>query len=102
MFIALNILYVIAFIWMYWKLTQKPYEWFKDKHLPVPEWVSFALGLTGIFIPFTPLFIDGMLLGTAVYFLNELIYQKTKWSPLADSYVWLKAKVVKLYQGIQS
>lgn len=90
--LALNLLYVGAFV-LFYRYMRRKYGWFKDTHVPVPEWLAFAIGLFGFFIPMTPLFIDGMIIGTVVYFLNEGVYQATNWSPLSDTYVWARKRL---------
>lgn len=92
--IVLNLIYIGLFVAFY-HYMRKNHGWFTDTHVPVPEWLAFALGLFGFFIPMTPLFIDGMLIGTVVYFLNEGVYRSTGWSPLSDSYVWVREKLSK-------
>jgi|GEM_PF-5245152 len=88
--IYLNLLVLFALIGVHYYLSKKK-GWFKHDHMRLPRTMSFALGILGILIPFTPLFIDGMLMGAVVYFLSEWAYQKHKWSPITDVYNWSKA-----------
>lgn len=85
----LNLLVLFALIGVHYYLSKKK-GWFKHDHMRLPRTVSFALGVFGILIPFTPLFIDGMLIGAVVYFLSEWAYQKHKWSPITDVYNWVR------------
>ncbi len=73
-----NLLFLCVFVWAHWRLS-KTLGWFQHDHMRLPRTLSFALGVLGIVIPFTPLFLDGMVIGATVYFLSEWAYQKKKW-----------------------
>lgn len=83
----INVLFAVKIIWFHWYASTK-WGWFKDDHLKVPKWIGFACGVAGLFIPITPLAMEGMLVGYVVYFGNEWVYQKTRWSPLRDTFKW--------------
>lgn len=84
----LNVLFIAKLVWLHWYLSTKK-GWFKKDHLQFPKWLTFGIGLAGIFIPATPFIIDGMIVAALLYFGNEWVYQKTKWSPLRDTFVWI-------------
>ena len=71
-----------------WWLKKK-HGWFADDHLQVPQWVLYGMSLLGYVIPVTPLFIDGMILGSILYFGNEWFYQRTHVSVLGWFFKWV-------------
>ncbi len=87
----LHILAIAKVVWLYRKAT-KDWGWFKDDHLKVPRWVGVAITFAGLAIPITPFMLDGMIAGFLVIFGNEWVYQKTGWSPLADTTAWVSQK----------
>lgn len=96
-----NILFAAKIIWFHWYTTTR-WGWFKDDHLKVPKWVGFAFGVAGLFVPITPLALEGMFLGYVIYFGNEWVYQKTGWSPLRDTFVWVKNKAIQLWPALRA
>lgn len=88
LFAFLNVLLIGKIIW-FRRFAEKKWGWFKDDHLKVPGWIVFASGVVGIVIPITPLALEGLAVGYLAYFGNEWVYQKTGWSPLRDTIVWI-------------
>ncbi len=76
-----NLFILIKISTLRWWLKRK-YRWFASDHLQVPQWVLYGVSLLGYVIPVTPLFIDGMILGSVLYFGNEWLYQRSHISVL--------------------
>lgn len=90
-FVILNLLAAGKIIWLY-RIAVNRWGWFKDDHLKVPKWIGVAMAFASLFIPYTPLMLEGMVAGFLVFFGNEWVYQKTGWSPLADTAAWVSQK----------